>query len=193
MPKILAESIPDLLDAAADEGVAALQVVVEEGERSAEGEAVEPEADLGEFDGHGVEVDAVDAAFEDAALEQVEVGELAHVDADALALHLFLDLVTCLSQFVYNRVPFEGGQDFRHLVGNVVNRLHQEVTAAHGRVEHFQVEKGLVERLVKLFVGFVFGMNVVASQSPSFSLLGSQVFFGFAEDWAQGLQLLLQN
>ena len=80
-----------------------------------------------------------------------------------LALHLFLDLVTCLGQFVDNRVPFEGGQDFRHLVGNVVNRLHQEVTAAHGRVEDLQVEKGLVEGLAEFLVGLVFGAYVFTS------------------------------
>ena len=154
---------------AADERVAALHVVVEEGERRAEGEAVEPEADFGQFDGHGVEVDAVDAAFEDAPLEQVEVGELAHVDADALALHFCLDLAARLGQFVDDRVPFEGGQDFGHPVGDVVHGFDQEVAAAHGRVEHLEVEKGLVERLAKFLVGFVFGADIVAPQAWALS------------------------
>src|SRR5205085_10519213 len=184
--EIVAEGVLYLLHVSAYERVAALHVVVEEGERGTEREAVEPEADFGEFDGHGVEVDAVDAAFEDTALEQVEVGELAHVDAYALALHFGLDVTACLGQLVDDRVPLEGSQKTGHLVGDVFHGFDQEVTAAHGGVEHLEVEKSLVELLAELFVGFLFGMNVVASQSPSFSLLGPQGFSSFAEDRAQG-------
>ena len=52
-----------LLYIAADQCVAHLQMVVEEGERGTGGETVEPEANFGQFDGHGIEVHAVDAAF----------------------------------------------------------------------------------------------------------------------------------
>jgi len=38
------------------------------------------------------------------------------------------------------------------------------VTAAHGGVEYFQVEKGFVERLAVLLVGLVFGADILASQ-----------------------------
>src|SRR5207249_11243182 len=100
-----------LLDVATNERVARFHVVVEEGERGAEGEAVEPEADFGEFDGHGVEVYAVDAAFEDLALEQVDVGEFARIYADVLAFHLHLDFAARFGQFVNDGVPFEGGQE----------------------------------------------------------------------------------
>ena len=48
-----------------DQRVAAAQVVVEEGQRRADGEAVEPEGDLRQFDGQRILVDAVDAALED--------------------------------------------------------------------------------------------------------------------------------
>ena len=67
-------------DAEAEEGVAAAEVVVEEGEGGADGEAVEPEGDLGEFDGERVLVDAVDAALEDEAADDGLVGQLVLVD-----------------------------------------------------------------------------------------------------------------
>ncbi len=46
--------------------------------------AVEPEADLGQLHRHRVEVDAVDAALEDVALEQLDVGQLGRVDRHVL-------------------------------------------------------------------------------------------------------------
>ncbi len=163
-PEALAEGVLYVLDAAADEGVAAFHVVVEEGERGAEGEAVEPDADFGEFDGHGVEIDAVDAAFEDAALEQVEVGEFAHVDGDALVLHFELDFAAGLAEFVDDGVPFEGGQEVGHAVGDVVDGFDEEVAAAHSGIEHFEVEEGVVEGFAEFFVGFVFGADVFAPE-----------------------------
>ena len=46
----------------------------------ADGEAVQPEGDLGQLDGERVLVDAVDAAFEDHAADDGLVGELRFVD-----------------------------------------------------------------------------------------------------------------
>ena len=66
-------------------------MVVEEVERRAEREGVEPQADLGQFDGHRVEIDAVDAALEDVPLEQVDVGQLVRIDGDALLAERFED------------------------------------------------------------------------------------------------------
>ena len=90
-PEGATEGVLHIFDVAADEGVASFHVVVEEGKGRTEGETVEPEADFGQFDGHGVEVYAVDAAFQDLAFEQVDVGELAYVYGDFLLLHLLLD------------------------------------------------------------------------------------------------------
>ena len=67
-----------IVDAQADERVAAAQMVVEEGERRADGEAVQPEGDLCQLDGQWVLVDAVDTAFEDHAADDGLVGELGH-------------------------------------------------------------------------------------------------------------------
>src|SRR5712692_2285472 len=136
--EVAAERILHLLDAAADERVAALHVVVEERERRTQCEAVQPQADLRQFDGHGVEVYAVNTAFQHVPLEQVDVGQLAHIYSHALALHLLLYFTACFSQLIYNRIPSEGGQEFRHLVGDMVDGLYQEVTAAHSRVQDLQ-------------------------------------------------------
>ncbi len=58
----------------AEQGVADLDVGVEEGQRPAGAHRLEPEADLGEFGGHGVEVDAVDAAGDDVVEGVLDVG-----------------------------------------------------------------------------------------------------------------------
>ena len=47
------------------QGVAAAQVVVEEGEGFVFGKRDEPEGEFRHFDGHGVFVDSVEAAFTD--------------------------------------------------------------------------------------------------------------------------------
>ena len=59
---------------AADEGVAVAEVVVEEGKGLGGGDGFEPEGELGEFDGDGVEVDAVEAVFDDFAFPVDEGG-----------------------------------------------------------------------------------------------------------------------
>ena len=51
----------------ADEGVAVLDVVVEEGEGEAGGVCFDPEGDFAEVDGEGVLVDGVDAVLDDVA------------------------------------------------------------------------------------------------------------------------------
>ena len=59
----------EAVEPAADEGVAALDLVVEEGEGEVGVHRLDPEGEAGEFDGEGVEVDAVNAALDDEALE----------------------------------------------------------------------------------------------------------------------------
>ena len=51
----------------ADERIAVAQGVVDERQRLLPGQRGEPEGDLGEVDGHGVAVDAVEAALGDPA------------------------------------------------------------------------------------------------------------------------------
>src|SRR6266700_522207 len=190
--EVAAERVLHFLDAAADERVAALHVVVEERKRRPECETVKPQAHLGQFDGHGVEVYTVNTTFQHVSLEQVDIGQLAHVYGHALALHLLLYFTACLSQLIYNRVPPEGGQEFRHLVGDIVNSLNQEVTAAHGRVQDLQVEERFVDYFYVFFVCLVFRADIRASQRFYLVTLGFQGLLGIAEGRAQGLELLLQ-
>ena len=147
--------------------VAALDVVVEEGERGTEREAVEPQADLAEFHRHRVEIDAVDAAFQDAPLEQVEIGESAAVDADTLRLHRLLDLLPRHRQFMHNRIPPEAREQRRHRVGDVVHRLDQEVPTAHRGIENLEIEKGFVDGDAKLLVRLVFGADISFELLPT--------------------------
>ena len=63
------------VDGDAEQGVAGADAVVEVGQRERRREAVQPERDFGEFDGHGVFIDAVDAALEHhAADERLAIG-----------------------------------------------------------------------------------------------------------------------
>ena len=80
-----------VLERRPDQRVAAAQVVIEEVERRTQREGVEPQADLRQFHGHRVEIDAVDAALEDVPLEQVDVGQLGRIDGDALLAEGFQD------------------------------------------------------------------------------------------------------
>src|SRR6266566_4090010 len=118
-----------------------------------------------------------------------QVGELV---AEEVAAERVLHFTACLSQLIYNRIPPEGGQEFRHLVGDIVDGLYQEVTAAHGRVQDLQVEERFVDNFYVFFVCFVFGADIRAPQRFYFVTLCFQGLLGIAEGRAHGLQLLLQ-
>ena len=142
-------------DAEAEEGVAAAEVVVEEGERGADGEAVEPEGDLGEFHGQGILVDAVDTALEDEAADDGLVGQLGLVDLPVGLAGAVQDVGADggdavqegrLVGVVLGQPVGEGGSDFDQVgdvVGQEVNRSDEEVAAAHGWIEHLEVKDGL--------------------------------------------------
>ena len=68
----------------AEEGVAALDMVVEEGERLARVHGFEPEGDLAELDGHGVDVHAVYAVGDNFAEGVADSGEGGGVFAGAV-------------------------------------------------------------------------------------------------------------
>ena len=174
------------MDAQADERVAAAQVVVEEGEGRADGEAVQPERDLGQFDGQRVLVDAVDAAFEDHAADDGLVGELGFVDDPVGGVCPRQNVLTD-SGDAYNQRrcvgAFQPGRDGRRVfdqfengVGEVVDSGDEKVAAAHGRVEHFEVERGFGGiQAAELGDAVGFGAGV-ALQSSGFGLEGSFAF-----------------
>ena len=179
MPAQPGQFLGGIVDAQADERVAAAQVVVEEGEGRADGEAVQPERDLGQFDGQRVLVDAVDAAFEDHAADDGLVGELGLVDHPVGGVCPRQNVLTD-SRDAFNQGRCVGalqpGRDGRRVfdqfengVGEVVDSGDEKVAAAHGRVEHFEVERGFggVET-AELGDAVGFGA-VVALQSSGFS------------------------
>ena len=73
----------DELRRRAEQAVAALDVGVEEGERLARFEGLQPEADLAQLDRHRVDVDGVEAAADDVAQRVADLrrrGSLARAD-----------------------------------------------------------------------------------------------------------------
>ena len=136
----------------ADQRVAAAQMVVEEGQGRADGEAVEPEGDLRQLDGQGILVDAVDTALEDHPPDDGLVGQLGRVD-DPLRLpgpaeDVPPDRGDAVDQGRSVLVePLRDGRDVLDQVGDVVGEevdgCDEEVTAAHRRIEDLQVEHRL--------------------------------------------------
>ena len=168
-------------------------MVVEEGEGRADGEAVQPEGDFGELDGEGVFVDTVDAAFEDHAADDGLVGELGPVDDPVGGVgageNVGADGGDAVKQGRRVGVLEPGGGGGRVFdevgdgVGEEVDGGDEEVAAAHGGVEHFEVERGCgwVERAeVGDAVGFGAG---VALEGSGFGVEGG---FAFLQQGCEG-------
>lgn len=100
----------------AEEAVAALDVVVEEGEGPPGRERFEPEVDLAQFDGHGVDVDA-----EDAAADHVADGRTDGVGGRLLIARA----------------------DRRQTLADTVGSRDEEVAGAAGGIADLQVENAL--------------------------------------------------
>ena len=147
-----------LVDAAprpgAEQAVAAAEVVIQEAERRADREGVQPERDLGQLDRHRVLVDAVDAALEDHAPDDVAVVEPVPVDGPVAVLRVRHDPVADGLDAAHERRDIALYQRFRlghgrdHSVGEIVDQTDQEVPGPHGRVADLQLKDllGRVER-----------------------------------------------
>ncbi len=84
--------------------------MVEEGERAIPGHGTEPEGQFGEFDGQGIEINAIDARLHYAPLPVRQV---------------------CLTgRFFRGHVLYD---EARYILGG----LYQEVSTAHRGVQHF--------------------------------------------------------
>ncbi len=99
----------------AHNGVAALDVVVEEVEGFAGDVGLQPEGDFAEFDREGVEVHAVDAGADDIAEGEAEGG---------------------------GRGLFLAGADGGEFVGNTAGGGEQDVSGSAGNVGHAEREQG---------------------------------------------------
>src|SRR5262249_12934569 len=78
--------------------------LVERVKRRAEREGIEPQADLGQLHGHRVEIDAINAALEDVALEQIDVSQLLVIDEYTLLAQRLIDALTGAMQGEIHRV-----------------------------------------------------------------------------------------
>ena len=125
----------------AEQAVAAAQMVVEEGERRADREGVQPERDLGELHRHRVLVHAVDAALEHHAAHDMAVVEPRRIDRPALRRRIGEDR--------FGESPRSGRRAAIHgrparrsasaiavdgAVGQPVHEVDEEMPGAHRRV-----------------------------------------------------------
>ena len=119
--------------------------MIQEAERRADREGVQPERDLGQLDRHGVLVDAVDAALEDHAPDDVAVVEPVPVDGPVAVLRIGQDSVADGLDAAHERRDIALCQRFRlghgrdHSVGEIVDQTDQEVPGPHGRVADLQL------------------------------------------------------
>ena len=134
---------------AAEEAVAATQVVIEKAERSAGREGVQPQRHLGQLHRHRIAVHAVDAALEHHAPHDAPVVEAVGVHRPAALRGVPQDGATHLVDAFGDgrgisrstRFRFRHGGDYA--VGEVVDETDQEVSRAHRRVADAQGEDGL--------------------------------------------------
>ncbi len=94
------------------------QMMVEEGERRADGERMEPKRDFGEFHRHGILVDAVDDALKHHAADDMAVVELAFDDRPSVRARLTEDFRAHRGDAGGERrnvvAPFHERRGFRH-------------------------------------------------------------------------------
>ncbi len=137
----------------AEQRVAAAQVVVEEGQRRAGREGVQPQRELGQLDRHRVLVGAVDDPLQDHPPHNVPVIELGLVDGPLSGARVLQDsganlahpdqdgrLVVPLGlQSIDERGRFCAR--LQHFVREVVDEGNEEVPAAHRRIADFQAQQ----------------------------------------------------
>ena len=152
---------PKLFQLFAVQGIAAAQMMVEEGKRRADGEGVQPEGGFCQFNRHRVFVDAEDVSFQnhaadDMAVIQLRVGYAPAVfprrgfdafadvgnarDERALPGAVLFDEVR--SPFLFAYAVFGNVDGFKDAVGKVINQRDQKMPAAHCRVANGELGQG---------------------------------------------------
>ena len=131
--------------------VAAAQVMVQEGQRRADGEAVQPQRHFCQLDSHRVLVDAVDATLQHHATDDGLVGKQGLVQYPARVVGALQEVPPdCRHAFHQRRnvaavQPLGDRGDildqFRDVVGKKVHGGDQEMAAAHRRVQYLQVQR----------------------------------------------------
>ena len=131
----------------AEEAVAGAQVVVEEAERRAHRERMEPQRHLGELHRHRVLVHPVHAPLQHHPPDQVAVVELRRRDGPAAGGRVLADRLADAFDPGRDRGLVAGGdlvrlgERFDHPVGQVIHEAHEEVPGAHRRVADPEVEQ----------------------------------------------------
>ena len=134
----------------ADHRVAPAQVVIQEAERRADREGVQPQAQLRQLHRQRVEVHAVDAALHHQAGQQCGVVQPGRIDRDALPRHLRQDLPPHALDQPLHGVPVPGHVRMRVVVdlhppddavGQVIHRVDQKMAAAHRAVADFDPQE----------------------------------------------------
>ncbi|MGI8705432.1 MAG: hypothetical protein ACR2JJ_06520 [Sphingomicrobium sp.] len=130
----------------AEETVARPQMVVEEGQRSADGKGVEPERKLRQLDRHRVLVNAVNDAFEDDPAHQVARLQTANRQRPPVPVPLFLDVsgngfeACAEGRGVAVAAGFRICHRLQDLVRQPVDEADEEVTRTHRRIADGKVE-----------------------------------------------------
>ena len=153
MPAVAVQLARGILHPHPDERVANPQVVVQEGQRRAHREAVQPQRHLGQFHGQAVLVDTVDAALEHHASDNGLIRQLGFVDDPVGRRGALQDVVADALDALHQRRGVGAVQprrDRRHVldqfgdgVRQEIHRGDQEVAAAHRRVENLEVQHRL--------------------------------------------------
>ena len=140
-------------------------MVVEKTQGRAHGKGVEPEAELGQFHRHRVEIDAIDTTLHDQTGEQRRVIQAQGCHDNALLCHFIKNLAAHAVDQRLERIPAPRHVGvlvvvalhlFDDAVGDIVHRVDQEVAGAHRRVTDFDAQKG--------FTGGAFGPRQFLAQ-----------------------------
>ena len=146
----LAQHVRRRADPGADDAVSGAQVMVEEGERRADREGVEPQRHLGELHRHRILVDAIDDPLQHHAPRDMAVVELGFDDRPAPLLRLRKDSFAKASNAGGERRGIVAPVDHRlgvlnrveHAVGQPVDQADQEMARAHGRIDDTKRQDG---------------------------------------------------
>ena len=121
--------------------------MIEERQRRTGGERVQPQRDLGEFDRHRVLVDAVDAALEHHAFDEILIGKLRLADRPVVFPRLGADALADVGQARQQRRRVIAAGDRRGLAdggddahGEMVDQADEKMPRAHRGIADLQIE-----------------------------------------------------
>jgi hypothetical protein len=126
-------------DPRAEQAVALAQMMVQEAQRCADSEGVKPQGDLGQLDRHQILVDAIDAALQDHATDDMSVVELGWIDGPPTLLGVPENGVADGFDPAAKRrrviTPRDDRLGFGHcrddFIGQIIDKTYEEVARGH--------------------------------------------------------------